>query len=62
MRRTDGCEIHWSRRPPYSIGGEATLDMLSAMLSDSGNTLPTGTLHECIGPRSKLTGALADQL
>ncbi|CAE7720147.1 unnamed protein product [Symbiodinium pilosum] len=25
----------------------ATLDMLSAMLSDSRNTLPSGTLHEC---------------
>jgi len=25
----------------------ATLDMLSAMLSDSRNTLPTNTLHEC---------------
>ncbi|CAJ1447381.1 unnamed protein product [Effrenium voratum] len=26
----------------------ATLDMLAAMLADSRNTLPTGTLHECL--------------
>ncbi|CAE7600990.1 unnamed protein product [Symbiodinium natans] len=26
----------------------ATLDMLSAMLSDTRNTLPTGTVHECV--------------
>ena len=33
---------------------EATLDMLSAMLSDSRNTLPTNTLHECTGPSTGL--------